>query len=1014
MKTYKIFPAIHNDKIAFTTDDDIWISQINDPKYERLTSGLGVAIRPRFSPDGKNIAFTLIQLKDGKGISEVYVMPSSGGEPKRVTFFGRPTTFAAGWRDNNTVLVITDYQTPFSYWTELYEVNVNTNSFKRLPFGNVSSVFWKDNVIIIGRGYQDLPFWKGYKGGRKGELWISKDGGKTFSRFVSLEGNVAWPMIVGERVFFISEHEGIGNLYSVDLEGKDLRKHSDFTNFGARNANSDGKRIVMQSGGEIYLFDGETKQLEIDVQTDRRKAQQKFVDIKIDDFSTNGDMISVSVRGRPFLLRPWSGPAVQLGERQGVRYKLVRVLHDGGIIAVSDERGYDRLVRLDPNRSTIIDKDFGRIEQISISPDGKKVLISNNKLELWLLDLGSLTEKLIDSSEYGIISQISWHPNNSWFAYSFPESPGTSSIRICSINGKPVKVTSGYSIDFSPAFDPEGKYLYFLSSRNLDPMQDPIFLNMSFPKAVKPYIVPLSNCYSPFNQPIENIECKQEVEVDGIQERVTPFPLDGDNYVAIAGAKGRVFMAIAPIQGMLKSREEVKERIDFFDFNTMSKDVFLDNVNAFVLSFDGTKILVKQGGSIRFLEVSSKPEQNVPPNPDRKTGVIDLSRVKLITDPRMEWEQMFNETWRLMEENYWRKDFDSINWYKIKEKYKELIHKVGTRYELSDLLKEMIGETRTSHSYEIPTDFDTPIPYPVGSLGASLEFNGECYTITKIFEGDPANDGEKSPLKEAGVNLEEGDCIIAIDGVKLGENVNPQSLLVNKSGTQVILSVITKSGQKREVTVRTLNDEERIVYRDWVEKNRKYVHQKTQGQVGYIHIPNMGPEGFAEFYRSFISEFYKSGLIIDVRYNGGGYISGVLLQRLLMRSVGFIVPRNGKSIPFPEYSVPKVTVAITNENAGSDGDLFSFMFKQFKLGTLIGKRTWGGVVGISGRHKLIDGTMVSQPEFAVHMYDIGLGIENHGVEPDVDVDITPQDYALDKDPQLDKAIEIALANLEKK
>ncbi|MCY0859973.1 MAG: PDZ domain-containing protein [Sulfolobaceae archaeon] len=1024
VKAYYLFPDIYRDLLAFTSDDDIWVMNLEDKKSIRLTNGLGVATRPKFSPDGKYIAFTLVQLKDGNSLSEVYVIPTNGGEARRITYFGRPTTRAAGWTKDGKVLVITDYHTPFSSWTEVYQVDPNNPIPEKLPFGIVSNIAIGDNgIIVIARGYQDLPFWKNYKGGTKGEFWISYDNGKTFKKFLSLETSVSWPMIIRDRVYFISEHEGVANIYSVNLDGKDLKRHTNFTDYYVRNASSDGNNIVFQAGGDIYLLspsDNKVTKIDIDLPTSRAKLQPFFPDVKassLSEYSTNGEMISAIARGRLFLFRPWDGPVLQLGERNGVRYKFTNVLPSGDVIAVSDEKGEDRVVifKLDGSKQ-LIDKSFGRIERIEVSPDGKKVLISNNRLELWLLDLETLNSKLIDKSDYGIISGLTWHSGSYWFAYSFPETPGTWSIRLANIDGNVIKVTSGNSIDFSPSFDPDGKYLYFLSRRRLDPVYDQVLLNLSFIKNVKPYLVVLSKSYSPFNKPLEKDEPKNQVDIDGIQYRVIPFPIDEDNYVRIAGIKGgKVLLFSMPIESMLRpwwSRGEPTGKLETYDVESKSKDLFLDKVNNFTVSTDGSKILIRQGEVLRLLDVSTKPDQSVSLNPDRKTGVVDLSRVKVLVDPKQDFVQMFNETWRLMKENYWKEDMNGIDWEGIYKKYFPLLERISTRFELSDLLKEMIGETKTSHSYEIPVDYGTQTPYLIGGLGADFKFNGECYEITRIYEGDPANENERSPLRDPGVYLEEGDCILSIDGVRLSRNVIPQQLLINKQNDQVILEVKTKKGEIKRVTVRLLRDEKFLAYRDWVEKNRKYVHERTNGMVGYIHVPDMGPSGFSEFYRSFISEFYKDGLIIDVRFNTGGHISGVLMQRLLIKRVGFIKPRNGKEVPFPEYSVPKVVVGLTNENAGSDGDLFSYMFKLFKLGPLIGKRTWGGVVGISGRHSLIDGTRVAQPEFAVHMYDIGLGIENHGVEPDIEVEISPQDYAMGKDPQLDKAIELALKGLK--
>jgi len=383
MKGYYMFPDIRGNTVAFTSDDDIWIMDLSQNKPIRLTSGIGVSIRPKISLDGKRVAFTVIWLKSGKSGGDIYV--TGDGESKRVTFFGTNNSRVAGWISEDEIIVITNFHTPFVQWTEAYKVNINDGNFEKLPFGIVSNVAIRDDIIVLARGYQDLPFWKGYKGGTKGELWISYNNGKTFTKFISLDGIVSWPMIVNDRVYFLSDHEGIANLYSVNLDGKDLRKHTNFTEYYCRNASSDGNRIVFQNGGDIYLYDPKSEQLiklEIDLPTDRKKRQPKFVNVTeyMTEAVVNGNYISLVSRGKIFLMRPWEGPAVQLGSKQGVRYRQIQLLPNGDVIAVDDS---DKLVILGKDGSEKkIDKDFGRIERVKDSPDecGQQF----HSFEIWL------------------------------------------------------------------------------------------------------------------------------------------------------------------------------------------------------------------------------------------------------------------------------------------------------------------------------------------------------------------------------------------------------------------------------------------------------------------------------------------------------------------------------------------------------------------------------------------------------------------------------------------------------
>ncbi|TRN04843.1 peptidase [Sulfolobus sp. E1] len=1011
MLGYYMFPDVRGNLLAFTSDDDIWLLNLErkDNRPIRLTSGLGVSIRPKISPDGKKIAFTALWLKSGKSSSDVFVL--GDGEAKRVTYFGRNSR-VAGWLSENEILVITDFHTPFTQWTEAYKVNVNDGSFEKLPYGIVSNIVMSNDIIILARGYQDLPFWKGYKGGTKGELWISYDGGKSFNKFVSLNGIVSWPMIVKGRVYFLSDHEGVANLYSVDLDGKDLKKHTNFTEYYCRNASSDGEKIVFQNAGDIYIYYPEKESLEkveIDLPTDRKKRQPKFVSVTeyLTEVSTNNNYVGIISRGKVFLMKPWDGPSVQLGEKQGVKYRQIQILPSNEVLVVNSND--DKLVILGKD-SKKIDIDFGRIERINVSPDGKKVLISNNRQELWLYEIENNSAKLIDKSEYNIIFEMDWHPDSEWFAYSFPEGHQVRSIKLGHISGKTIRITTPYGYDFSPSFDPDGRYLYFLSARHLEATDDKAIFNLSFQKVVKPYLVVLSNSYSPFNQPLEQVSDKKGIEVEGIQDRVLPFPVNEDNYVKIAGAKNnKVFLLSYPIRNVRSFSDEGNGKLEVYDLDSKSKETYADNLNDFVLSNDKSKIILMFKDTLRMFDVNSKPDLN---SQGRKGGVIDLTRVKVLVEFDKEWRQMLKETWKLMKQNYWNEN-KLEGWNSVLPKYERLLDRISTRYELSDLIQEMQGETKTSHSYEFPYDYDTQEPLQVGGLGAEFEYDNGCFRITKIYVGDPTNENERSPLRDPGVQLNVGDCIKAIDGEDVGNNAikNIYYYLFNKD--QIILDVITKDGASRRVSVKVLHDEKFLLYRYWVEKNREYVHEKSKGLLGYVHIPDMGFQGFAEFYRLFRSEFDRDGLIVDVRFNRGGFISGLILQKLLLKREGYDVPRHGKKNPIPFFSSPKVLVAITNENAGSDGDVFSYLFKKYKLGVLIGKRTWGGVIGISPRHRLADKSTVTQPEFALHFDDIGLGIENYGVDPDIEVEIKPEDYANEKDTQLDKAIELALKQLNK-
>jgi tricorn protease len=1037
MKGYYTHPDIHGDELAFVSDDDIWVTPLLRVQPRRLTVGFGAVTRPRFSPDGKWIAF-----RGRKGtdeiVAEVYVMPSEGGEARRLTYFGNFRTDLAGWTPDGKVVVVSDSGTPFQPWRELFAIDVQGGEPLRLPFGQATGIAYGNNAIVIARGYGDLPTWKHYRGGTRGKFWASFDGGKGFSKFLELDTIVSSPAWIVDRLYFISDLGGVGNLHSVDRSGKDMRTHTKHKEYYARNASSDGKRIVFQAGGEIFLFNPanqETSKVEIDLPSPRKQREPRLVDTGkfLEEFALHprGHMLVVTSRGKPFVMGNWNGPVTQVGERGSARYRRTAFLNGGELAALSDSSGEERveLWNAASKRVGVVDSNLGMLEEMAPSPTKREVAVTTHSYELHLVDFESNTTRLLDKSEYNFIEQPAWSPSGEWLAYAFPESMHSKSIRIVNVKtGQKVGVTSPTARDFSPSFDPEGKYLYFLSYRFLDPVWDKVAFEMGFPKAAKPFLVTLrKDIPSPFNAlPKASEEPKKDqpekpdlsIDVEGIRERVEPFPVDEADYTRIRGIKGKVFYMSYPVEGSSKlpifpRSPRTNGVIEWYDLVENEKEVFASGVADFSLSADGSTAALRVKDELRVVKTSEKVDEKKPESkePGKKIGWVDLKRMRVWSEPEKEWPQMLRETWRLMREAYWRKDMRGLDWPGIWSRYSRLVDRASTRSELSDILGEMQGEVGTSHSYEMGGDFGEDRLPPVGSLGAELTFAGDGYKVTRIHEGDPSNEGEKSPLLTAGADVRVGDVLTAIDGTPLTRTLSPRMLLLNCADVPVTLRV--RRGQaEREVVVKTLKDEKRLLYREWVESNRGYVHEKTGGRVGYIHVPNMLSTGYAEFYRLYPYETDRDALVVDVRYNGGGAISSLILQKLCRKRVGYAKDRAGQSWPYPEDTVKGPQVALTNEWAGSDGDIFCHSFKLMGLGPLVGTRTWGGVVGINTVRNLVDGTVVTQPQIAFWFRDTGWGVENYGTDPTIEVDNTPTDFANGTDRQLDSTINEAMRLLK--
>ncbi|MBV8244964.1 MAG: PDZ domain-containing protein, partial [Candidatus Eremiobacteraeota bacterium] len=450
-----------------------------------------------------------------------------------------------------------------------------------------------------------------------------------------------------------------------------------------------------------------------------------------------------------------------------------------------------------------------------------------------------------------------------------------------------------------------------------------------------------------------------------------------------------------------------------FDFEQLRQATVARDVAEIRLSNDSHTLLYSSHERLRAIDARAElPEEGdelkPPVEVGRKSGWIDLDRIAVEVEPPAEWAQMYREAWRLQREHFWTPDMSEVDWDRVFERYGRVLPRVRTRAELSDVIWEMQGELGTSHAYEYGGDYRVPPQYARGFLGADLRYDAseDGYRIERLLRGDSWNREVDSPLAEPGLDVREGDLLVAIGGKRLSRNVTPDQLLVNTAERDIALTIRGRKGGERRVLVKTLPDERGLRYRGWVEANRRYVHERTQDRVGYLHIPDMGPWGFSEFHRGYLTEFNRRGLIVDVRYNRGGHVSPLLLEKLARKRVGYDISRYAPPQPYPPESVLGPIVAMTNQFAGSDGDIFSHCFKLYKLGPLVGKRTWGGVVGINPYHRLVDGTITTQPEFSFWFTDVGWKVENYGTDPDYDVDIAPQHYRDGADPQMEKALEL--------
>lgn len=1070
-------PTIWKDRVVFVCDDNLWAVSGKGGVARKLTNATAECSFPKLSPDGKQIAF--ISLEEGH--PEVFVMPFEGGSPLRLTYLGSQSCMVMGWTpDGKKIIIGSDARSAFFRHVELFELSPNGQQMNPLKLGHATAYSVDDKGrVVLGRNSTDPALWKRYRGGRAGELWVDNDGKGQFRPLIKLTGNMVLPMWIKGRVYFLSDHEGVGNIYSCKPDGRDLQKHTQHSEYFVRFPSTDGERIIYSAAGGLHVLDcstGANNTLSIQAFAQEQRSARKFVeaDSYLEHYALNpkGHSLGLICRGQAFSMPLFEGPCVQHGSPGDTRYRLFEWLPDGEqFIAVDDGNSYERIAKhkssdVSNKPEYITYEDIGRVVDLQVSPHGKLVAVSNHRYELLVVDVDRKKTYLVDTSPAERIIHLSWSPDSRWLAYSYFTHSNISIIKVVDCTAyKTHEITQPVRMDFSPCFDPDGKYLYFLSNREFRPVYDSMQFDLSFPQSTRPFVVPLAkDTPSPFAPDLkpfiktnlpqaapatassngsdkaaagltrtskkererakerENNSGWVKIDFDGILNRCIAFPFGEGSYSQLCAARGRILFLSFPLRGISRDFSWNEEHFEpasliVYDFAEQKTAVLQTGLYSMRIGADNQSLVYRTRERLRVID-ALQPTSKVPDGqtetPGRATGFVDLGRCRVMVEPRKEWAQMYREAWRLQREHFWDEKMSAVDWDLVFERYALLLPKIRTRSELSDLIWEMQGELGTSHAYEFGGDKPDPLPYYKGFLGADLTYDSKSdgYRISKILRGESWDHEADSPLAEPGLEIEEGDVILAVNGKRVSKGLSVDELLIKAGAAHVQLSLKKGSGT-RNVTVKTLHSDRYLRYRNWVETNREIVSKATKDKVGYIHIPDMGPFGFAEFHRSYLTEFHHDGLIIDVRYNRGGHISYLLLEKLMRRRIGYDVQRWGQPQPYPVESPAGPLVAITNQFAGSDGDIFSHCFKLYELGPLVGKRTWGGVIGIHPRHRLVDTTITTQPEYSFWFQDVGWAVENYGTDPDYEVDFRPQDYRDGKDPQLERAITLVTDALRK-
>lgn len=1032
------FPATNGKEIVFSYAGDLYKVPAAGGEAQRLTSHVGYEMFPRFSPDGKTIAFT----GQYDGNTEVYTMPATGGEPLRVTYTATNSRDDLGDRmgPNNIVMTWTPdgqrivYRNRISdgFSGKLFTVDKEGGLSEAIPLpeGGFCSYSPDGKQLAYNRVMREFRTWKYYKGGMADDIWVYNPNSKTVENITNNVAQDIFPMWIGDEIFFLSDRDRIMNIFVYNTKTKQTAKVTDFTEYDVKFPSASGNTIVFENGGYIYKMDAATRKAEkvnITLASDNIYARTDLKDganyVTAASLSPDGARMVVTSRGEVFNLPVEKGVTKNITRSPGAHDRDAQWSPDGTQIAyISDATGETELYLQNAaggEPMQLTHKNDTYIRGFKWSPDSKKIVYMDRKNRVNLLDVASGKVSLLLQDPMGVPGGVTFSPDSEWLTYTRMGKNEINVVYVYNIaEKKEYPVTDKWYNSSSPVFSADGKYLIFSSARDFNPTYGSLEWNHVYNNMYGVYIALLSkDTSSPFMQKDAEVAAsnatpqsgdkkpadKKEVadaslvkfDPDGITDRIVRLPLSPSYYGNFYSDGNKVYYW---------GRGGTK----MYDLASQKEESIADGASMDV-TYDGKKALFFKGRQIYVT--------NLPSGKTELTTPVNLSNMKITVDYPKEWAQIFDEAWRAYRDGFYQESMHGVDWKAIKEKYAVLLPYVKTRLDLNYIIGEMIGELNCGHAYVNPGETEQPKRINTGLLGAEITRDKSgFFRLEKIFPGASWSKELRSPLTEPGVDVKAGEYIVAIDGVPTNTVKDMYSLLVGKAEipTEISLNAKPQLSGARKVVISPLANEYPLIHYNWVQDNIKKVDQASNGRIGYIYIPDMGPEGLNEFARYFYPQLDKEGLIIDDRANGGGNVSPMILERLSREPYRLTMGRGTShvgTVPDAVQVGPKV--CLINKYSASDGDLFPWGFRALGLGKLIGTHTWGGIVGISGSLPYMDGTDIRVPFFT--SYDPKTGqwiIENHGVDPDILIDNDPVKEWNGEDQQLNRAIEEVMKQLQ--
>ncbi|MEO8337182.1 MAG: PDZ domain-containing protein [bacterium] len=1037
-------PTINGNTIAFAYAGDLWTTGRTGGATRRITSTPEVEGDPQLSPDGSMIAFS----RTAGGNADVYVVPTAGGEPRRLTYHPGLDK-ARGWtRDGKRVVFASDRTSvPQLSYLRLWTVAVDGGFEDALPMprafaGDYSPdgrrfAYEEISTAFVPEWYETSQ-WQRYRGGRTQPVRIIDLASHAVEKLPWQNSNDRNAMWIGNTVYFLSDRTGIANLYSYDVGTKAVKQLTRHDDSDIMNASADADAIVYEQAGYVHLFDlksGQTKRLAIDVVGDFPWARPQFkrVASMIRDaaLSPTGVRAAFEARGEIFTVPTEKGDSRNLTQTSAAHEHSPSWSPDGSQLAwLSDSDGVHRVMIADqaglskPRAVSLPAGGAAYFSDLQWSPGGKQLMLQDNHLNLWLLDVATGRATKIDADNYatpGRSFDATWSPDSRWIAYTKSLDNHLRAVFVYGIaDAKPFQLTDALADAVSPAFDAGGKYLYFLASTDYGPRTGWVEMSqVDRPVRRAVYLAVLSaNEPSPLlpepgDEPAGPAPAKARpdtvvrFDAAGIGQRILSLTIPAGDYSAlVAGPSGSFFyaepMGTGAAAGLRVHRFQIKDRVP---------SVFLEGVRSYTLSADKKKLLYAAagGGTPRWGTVATDKTAKV------GDGPLNVAQLEAWIDPHAEWAAIFRQSWRNQREFFYDPKMHGADWNAVWAKYAPFLPFVNHRADLGYIVAQTGGELTVGHSYLLGRgDEPAEPPVNVGLLGADYAIENGRYRIRRIFTGENWNPDLRAPLSAPGIHVADGDYLLEVNGRPLAAPTNIYSLFEQTAGRQTTLRLNSTPSMEgsRLVTVVPVPTEDGLRTRAWIEDNRRKVDELSGGRLAYVWLPNTSTPGYTAFTRYFFAQQNKDGAIIDERYNHGGMVADYIVNELDRKQMGYFAMRDGKPWLSPAAGIYGPKVMIINESAGSGGDALPYMFRQRKIGPLVGTRTWGGLVGTTGVPPTIDGGGITAPGLAFFSDKGEWGIENVGISPDIEVEYTAADVITGHDPQLERAVKEALRLLD--